>query len=260
MAEDVILAILNATGRFRVEADASNGAVGAVLSQEQDGKWRLVAFMSKALTATERNYEIYDKELLAIMLALSEWRHYLMGTLEDVKIWTDHQNLQYFHKPQKLNRRQARWVTELAEYHFILKHKPGTANVKADLLREDDNGDITVLSPEHFRAMIMPTISETHERVRTVTRHKELWDKGIAASLDHERGITEKEGILYYDNRVYVPRHTALRGDIIAQSHDHVTAGHPGIAKTKELVLCEYWWPKMKKDIETYVARCETCQ
>ncbi|SJK96774.1 uncharacterized protein ARMOST_00020 [Armillaria ostoyae] len=253
MAEDVILAIPNWTGRFRVEADASNGAIGAVLSQEQEGKWRPVAFMSKALTATERNYEIYDKELLAIMLTLSEWRHYLMGALED---------------PQKLNRRQAHWVTELAEYHFTLKHKPGTANVKADLLSrrsdhdqgEDDNGDITVLSPEHFRAMIMPTANETHERVRTATRQKELWDKGIATSLEHERGITEKDGILYYDNRVYVPRHSSLRGEIIAQSHDHITAGHPGIAKTRELVQREYWWPKIQKDIEAYVKGCETCQ
>ncbi|SJL16260.1 uncharacterized protein ARMOST_19780 [Armillaria ostoyae] len=159
MAEDVILTIPNKTGRFRVEADASNGAVdeprlpwqrqhqlrneigawrlitiGAILSQEQGGVWRPVAFMSKALTATERNYEIYDKELLAIMLALSDWRHYLMGTLEDVEIWMDHQNLQYFRKPQKLNRRQAQWVTELVEYHFVLKHKPGATNVKADLL------------------------------------------------------------------------------------------------------------------------------
>ncbi|SJL05370.1 uncharacterized protein ARMOST_08737 [Armillaria ostoyae] len=216
MAEDVILAIPTPNGRFRVEADASNGAIGAVLSQEQDGKWRPVAFMSKALTATERNYEIYDKELLAIMLALAKWRHYLMGALEDVEIWTDHQNLQYFRKPQKLNRRQARWVTELAEYHFVLKHKPGTAN--------------------------------------------ELWDKGIAASLEHERGITEKDGILYYDNRVYVPRHPSLRGEIISQSHDHITAGHPGIAKTRELVQREYWWPKIQKDVEAYVKGCETCQ
>ncbi|SJL08165.1 uncharacterized protein ARMOST_11528 [Armillaria ostoyae] len=251
MAEDVILAIPDKTGRFRVEADTSNGAVGTVLSQEQAGVWRPVAFMSKALTATERNYEIYDKELLAIMLALSDWRHYLMGALED-----------------KLNRRQARWVTKLAEYHFVLKHKPGTANIKADLLSrrsdhdqgEDDNGDITVLSPEHFQAMIMPTTTETHERVKTVTRQKELWDKGIATSLEHERGITEKDGILYYENRVYIPHHTALWGDVISQSHDHITARHPGIAKTKELILREYWWPKMNKDIEAYVKGCETCQ
>ncbi|SJL17381.1 uncharacterized protein ARMOST_20931 [Armillaria ostoyae] len=187
------------------------------------------------------------------MLTLSKWRHYLMGTLEDVEIWTDHQNLQYFHKPQKLNCQQARWVTKLGEYHFILHHKPGTQNVKADLLSqrndhdqgEDDNGDITVLSPEHFWAMIMPTTGETHERVRTATRQKELWDKGLANSLEHE---------------IYVPRHPALQGEIIAQSHDHITAGHPRITKTKELILHEYWWPKMKKDVEAYIGGCETCQ
>ncbi len=125
MAEDVILAIPNDHEPFMVEADASEGAVGAVLSQKQNGKWHPVAFMSKSLSTTERNYEIYDKELLAIMLALDEWRHYLMGATVDIEIWTDHQNLQYFRQPQKLNRRQARWVTELAEYHFILHHKPG---------------------------------------------------------------------------------------------------------------------------------------
>ncbi|SJL06531.1 uncharacterized protein ARMOST_09872 [Armillaria ostoyae] len=106
----------------------------------------------------------------------------------------------------------------------------------------------------------MPTLSETHEHVRTATRQKELWDKGITASLEHERGIIEKDGILYYDQRVYIPRHSSLRGEIIAQSHDHIMAGHPGVAKTKELVLRGYWWPKMKKDVETYVAGCEVCQ
>ncbi len=103
MAEDVILAIPNKTDPFMVEADASEGAVGAVLSQKQNGKWHPVAFMSKSLSVTERNYEIYDKELLAIMLALNKWHHYLMGTAIDFEIWTDHQNLQYFRKPQKLN-------------------------------------------------------------------------------------------------------------------------------------------------------------
>ncbi len=115
---------------------------------------------------TERNYEIYDKELLAIMLALDEWRHYLMGAAQDFEIWTDHQNLQYFRKPQKLNRRQARWVTELAEYHFSLHHKPGASNKKADLLSrradhdtgKEDNDEVIVLKPEHFQTLVMPTI------------------------------------------------------------------------------------------------------
>ena len=158
MAEVVVLAIPTEEGRFKVEADSSDEAIGAVLSQQQNGKWRPVAFMSKALTVTERNYEIYDKELLAIMLVLSEWRHYLMGTAEDIEIWMDHQNLQYFCKPQKLNRHQARWVTELAEYHFALHHQPGPTNKKADLLShhddynqgKKDNDDVVVLQPHHF--------------------------------------------------------------------------------------------------------------
>ncbi len=111
LAEDVVLTIPTNEGKFRVEADASKGAIGAVLSQEQEGKWRPVSFLLKSLSVTERNYEIYDKELLTIMLALEEWRHYLMGAYQDFKIWTDHQNLQYFRKPQKVNRRQARWIT-----------------------------------------------------------------------------------------------------------------------------------------------------
>ncbi|SJL12748.1 uncharacterized protein ARMOST_16179 [Armillaria ostoyae] len=106
-AIDLILCIPTEKGQFHVEADSSEGAIGAILSQEQGGKWRPIAFLSKALTVTERNYGIYDKELLAIMLALDEWQYYLMGAAVDFEIWTDHQNLQYFHKPQKLNRRQA---------------------------------------------------------------------------------------------------------------------------------------------------------
>ncbi len=99
----MVLAIPTEGGKFRVEADASEGTIGAVLSQDQDGKWHPVTFLSKSLTITERNYEIYNKELLVIMLAIDKWRHYLMGAAQDFEIWTDHQNLQYFRKPQKLN-------------------------------------------------------------------------------------------------------------------------------------------------------------
>ena len=92
------------------------------------------------------------------MTALAEWRHYLL-TGKEFKIWTDHQNLCYFQKAQKLNRRQARWVTELGEYNFTMHHKPGKMNIKADILSrrvdhnrgEDDNKDITVLKDEWFR-------------------------------------------------------------------------------------------------------------
>ena len=143
---------------YCLEADSSDYASGAILSQKVGDKWHPVAHLSKALNETERNHEIYNKKMLAIMTALSEWQQYLMGTTQDFGIWNDHQNLQYFREPQKLNWRQARWITELVEYHYVLCHKPGKTHVKPDFLSrwpdlkkgEEDNKNIVLLKGEHF--------------------------------------------------------------------------------------------------------------
>jgi len=70
--------------------------------------WRPVAFISKSLSDIERNYEIHDKEMLAVVKCLEVWKHFLEGATMKFEIWTDHKNLEYFMKVQKLNRRQAR--------------------------------------------------------------------------------------------------------------------------------------------------------
>ena len=92
-----------------MEVDALDYATGGVLLMEcKDGLWRLVAFLSKSLNETERNYEIHDKKMLAIIRGLESWRHLLEGAQSKFEIWTDHKNLEYFMKAQKLNQRQAR--------------------------------------------------------------------------------------------------------------------------------------------------------
>jgi len=89
---------------FRVEADASNFATGGVLSVKcEDDLWRLVAFISKALNKTERNYEIHDKEMLGVIRCLEVWRHFLEDTKMKFEIWMDHKNLEYFMSSQNLN-------------------------------------------------------------------------------------------------------------------------------------------------------------
>jgi len=94
---------------FRVEVDASNFATGGVLSVKCDSDlWGLVAFISKALNETERNYEIHDKEMLGVIRCLEAWRHFLEGARVKFEIWTDHKNLEYFMSSQNLNHRQAR--------------------------------------------------------------------------------------------------------------------------------------------------------
>jgi len=95
---------------FHIEADSSDFASGAVLSQQLPGeeKWHLVAFYSKSLSLVEWNYEIHNKEMLTIIRALEEWRHFLEGARHPVEIWMDHKNLEYFMTAKKLNHRQAR--------------------------------------------------------------------------------------------------------------------------------------------------------
>ena len=94
---------------MRVEVDASDFAMGGVLSMKcKDERWRPVAYISKSLNKAKRNYEIYDKEMLAIIRCLEAWRYFLEGAKDQFEIWTDHKNLEYFIKAQKLNRRQAR--------------------------------------------------------------------------------------------------------------------------------------------------------
>ena len=93
--------------------DALRYAIGGVLSQEQEEKWKPIAFLSKTMQPAERNYEIYDKKLLAIVEALTKWRQYLLDAMESFEVWTDYENLKYFQEPHKLNGQQARWYLKL---------------------------------------------------------------------------------------------------------------------------------------------------
>ena len=80
----------------------------------------------------ERNYEIHDKEMLAIIRGLEAWRHLLKGVRYEFEIWIDHKNLEYFMKAQKLNQRQARWALYLSRFNFTLKYVAGSKMGKAD--------------------------------------------------------------------------------------------------------------------------------
>ena len=121
-----------------METDVSEHVIGGVLSQEQEGKWKPIAFLSRTMQPAERNYKIYDKELLAIVKALTKWRQYLLDAKKPFEVWTDHENLKYFREPHKLNGRQARWYLKLQDYDFTLKHILGKTNTKADILSRKD--------------------------------------------------------------------------------------------------------------------------
>ena len=126
----------------------------------EDGLWRLVAFLSKSLNEIERNYEIHDKEMLAIIRGLEAWRHLLERAQSKFEIWIDYKNLEYFMKAQKLNRRQARWALYLSWFDFTLKHVAGSKMEKTDGLSrradwkvgvEKDNENQTLIKDNWIR-------------------------------------------------------------------------------------------------------------
>ncbi|KAI7799341.1 Pol polyprotein, partial [Triplophysa rosa] len=122
--------------QFIVEVDASDVGVGAVLSQRSthDGKVHPCAFYSHRLNPAERNYDIGNRELLAVRLALGEWRHWLEGSAQPFLVWTDHKNLEYIRSAKRLNSRQARWALFFGRFNFTLSYRPGSKNVKPDAL------------------------------------------------------------------------------------------------------------------------------
>ena len=148
--------------------DASAYSLGAVISQEGTlsstlAKWTKpvlhpIAYYSATFTPTEHNYDIYKRELLAVIQSIVHWRRYLGWTKEPFTILTDHKNLQYWKYPQKLNRRMARWHADLQEYDYEIQYIPGKTNIPADALSrppgvdqgKEDNQDITLIPPERF--------------------------------------------------------------------------------------------------------------
>ena len=116
-----VLITLDLDKKMRVEVDVSDFAIGEVLSVKyKDEKYRLVAYISKSLNEAERNYEIHNKDMLAIIRCLEVWRHFSQGAKGQFKIWTDHQNLKQFMKAQKLNQRQAKQALYLLRFDFTL--------------------------------------------------------------------------------------------------------------------------------------------
>ena len=164
-----ILVHFDHTQTAYVEADSSDYVQGGVLSQMKEGVLHPVAFFSKKLLPAECNYEIYDKELLAIVNCLEHWRPELEGTDLPIQILTDHKALEYFMTSKKLTRRQARWALTLANYNFQIAYRPGKANGKADALTRKPGdrpaGDTDERQKHQFQTIL--TAKRIHPRLRT---------------------------------------------------------------------------------------------
>ncbi|QRW18204.1 Transposon Tf2-12 polyprotein [Rhizoctonia solani] len=194
------------TKQFYVECDALDYATGAILSQRNlEGKLAPVAYLSKSLSPAEKNYDIFDKELLAVIRAFKEWRHLLEGS-------------------------------ELPVQNQVL------------------------LKPELFIASITPD-QEINDLIGEAI-YKDDRLKEILLKLQNKEKVLDwelREGLLWYQGKIFVPKDNTIRNLILESRHDALAAGHPGQARTLELISRSYYWPSLKKFVNSYVSHCETC-
>ena len=255
MSQQVLL-LPRREGKFRVKTDASGHTIEAVLSQEQDGKWKPIAFLSRMIQPAEQNYKIYDKELLTIVEALTKWRQYLLDTLETFEIWTDHKNLKYVQESHKLNGRQARWYLKLQDYDFILQHIPGKTNTKADILSrkdqvntKEDNKDIQLLKEKLWSRKMIAEITmikrkrtEEEGDIIKEIRKNNTREKEVVQALKKGDGLTWGEDrVVYMEGRIYVPNNKKIREEILKENHNSVDMGHLGQQQMLELLKRNYW-------------------
>jgi len=236
-----------------------------------------VAFISKALNPTERNYEIHNKEMLAVIQCLDNWRHYLEGAKLEFEIWTDHKNLQYFMTSQKLNHRQARWALYLSRFNLTLKHISGKSMGKVDSLSrrpdwqvviEKNNKDRVLVKKEWLRRTEEVVVEEGDLRSR-IKEAQEKDEKVVKVvkemkSWHRQLGHTGAESICNMISGklvdgLYVPE-GPLRVEVIKLHHSTAVGKHRGRWKTTEVIGRNYWWPGMTKEVRKYVEGCDTCQ
>ncbi|KAK3519118.1 hypothetical protein QTP70_017280, partial [Hemibagrus guttatus] len=226
---------------FVVEVDASCSGIGAVLSQRHGapGKLHPCAFHSRKLTSAERNYDVGNRELLAIKGALEEWRHWLEGARHPFQVLTDHRNLEYLRGAKRLNPRQARWALFFTRFVFTVMYRPGSKNGKADALSRqfesaNDPGKPELILPA--TALLAPVHWDLMEEIRQAHA-----DEPPPASCPPDR--------------TFVPQ---LFWQQVMQ-WVHEAPSHPGIHRSTQLTRHRFWWPSLGSDVDEYVRACPMC-
>uniref|UniRef100_A0A4W5K794 Gypsy retrotransposon integrase-like protein 1 n=1 Tax=Hucho hucho TaxID=62062 RepID=A0A4W5K794_9TELE len=228
---------------FTVEVDASNTGIGAILSQRHGSPLKLYpcAYYSRKLSPAEQNYDVGNRELLAMKAAMEEWRHWLEGSKHPFVILTDHKNLEYLRSAKRLNPRQARWALFFTRFDFTVTYRPGSKNTKADALSRQHDGVVPTESKETLlpESLIVAPIQ---------------WDIMTELTQANSQKTPPPE---CPPNKTFVPRDLCQK--VLQQVHSVLSSGHPGIAATVHLLQNSFWWPTLRADTIKFINECTTC-
>ncbi|SYW85973.1 uncharacterized protein UHO2_02207 [Ustilago hordei] len=238
---------------------------------------------TRKMSSAEKNYEIHDKELLAVVACLTQWQHMLAGLPSQLVILTDHEALKYFKSQRCITGRQAQWAILLAEFDFILQYRPGDKGGEPDALtrrmdmqpagEEQDHNVRQLLPPrvfketaDHDSTLVAPMLlmeSIASKGLRDLVKIFQPLDQELQEI--HMKKPFELKDDLWYsggsakevDGQSLSVEH--LRFMVMTQCHDGITAGHVGRDATIKAAQRHYWWPNMTAWIADYVASCPVC-
>ncbi|GJY20209.1 putative reverse transcriptase domain-containing protein [Tanacetum coccineum] len=245
-----ILSLPDGIEDFVVYCDASNQGLGCVLMQ----RGNVIAYASRQLKIHEKNYTIHDLELGAVVFALKTWRHYLYGTKS--VIYMDHKSLQHIFDQKELNMHQRRWIELFSNYECEIRYHPSKANVVANALSRKER-----VKPRRVRAMAMTIQSGVKEMILAAQGEAFKQENVLAERLHglDQQMERKEDGSLYFMDRIWVPLVGDMRMVILDEAHKSKYSVHPGADKMYHDLRDMYWWPRMKRDIATYVSKCLTC-
>ncbi len=245
-----ILALPDPTLPYTIKTDASDFAIGAELSQSG----RPIAYMSHKLKYNERNYATHEKEQLAIVTALTDWRHYVLGT--QITIETDHCSLKYLQTQPMLSQRQARWQEILSQFEpFEIVYKPGKQNTVADALSRRSDHQVSNINSNVTNGLF--------QLIRNEYDNDDVY-KHTMVKLNAGEAVVNRvliNGIIYnYNNQICIPNNNLIKQLIFNEHHDSILAAHAGFDKTYQSIARTFYWFGMYEEIKSYVASCLPCQ
>lgn len=256
--EDLKIAITNAPvlrvpdfdKEFMVESDASGTGLGAVLSQEKHP----IAFFSKILGPRAQSKSIYEKELMAIALAVQKWRHYLIG--RKFLVLTDQSSLRFIMDQREVGSDYQKWVSKLMGYNFEIKYRPGKANCIADALSRKGHGQVELGALITSSRVQWDVLNSEIAADNTIN----LIKKGLETGEHKFPGYSLEGTRLLYKGRLVIPSTSSIIPTLLFEYHNTASSGHNGDLKTYLRLATDWYWPGMRKKIAQYVRECEICQ
>ena len=216
---------------------------------------RPIAYFSRVLTARARQKSVYERELMAIVLAIQKWRPYLLGRRFIVR--TDQRSLKFLLEQRLVSDTHQRWLTKLLGFDFEIQYRTGAGNKAADALSRkgaESEVQLTALSVPMLcdREGILREIAED-EGLTQIRSRLLQGESGLEGySLDRTR--------LLFRGRLVLPRTSTYIPRLLQEFHASAIGGHSGALKTYQRLATEVYWVGMKKDVLDWVARCDVCQ